>query len=237
MPFRWNPREHVALTRHVLKWLLIAVPMGIVVGSAVAIFLWALDRATQIRWSTDIGRGIPWLLFLLPVAGVGIGLLYQLFGKSVEGGNNLIMEQIHEPGGGVPSRMAPLVLIGTVVTHLFGGSAGREGTAVQMGGSIASTIGRWLKLTPIDTRTLLMAGVAAGFGAVFGTPLTGAIFHRRLGNSPHALSHRGDRPNESGARCTRHESTFIGEGSRGGDDIWTGKRRLRRARARPASNL
>ncbi|HWE03735.1 MAG TPA: voltage-gated chloride channel family protein [Tepidisphaeraceae bacterium] len=176
MPFRWNPREHAALASHVLKWLLIAIPLGIVVGSAVALFLWALDRATQIRWSTDMGNGIPWLLFLLPVGGIGIGLVYQLFGKSVEGGNNLIMEQIHEPGGGVPSRMAPLVLIGTVVTHLFGGSAGREGTAVQMGGSIASTIGRWLKLSPIDTRTLLMAGVAAGFGAVFGTPLTGAIF-------------------------------------------------------------
>src|ERR1700743_1678201 len=86
------------------------------------------------------------------------------------------MEEIHEPGGGVPLRMAPLVLIGTVVTHLFGGSAGREGTAVQMGGSIASTVSRWLRFDSADTRTLLMCGVAAGFGAVFGTPLTGALF-------------------------------------------------------------
>ena len=176
MPFRWNPREHLALGRYVLKWLLIAIPVGAVVGSAVAGFLWALDKATRIRQSTDNASGIPWLLYLLPVAGVGIGLLYHLLGKSVEGGNNLIVEQIHEPGGGVPSRMAPLVLIGTILTHLFGGSAGREGTAVQMGGSIASTVGRWMKLNEIDTRTLLMAGVAAGFGAVFGTPLTGAIF-------------------------------------------------------------
>ena len=170
MPFRWNPREHLHLTRFVLKWLLIGLPSGAVIGSAVALFLWLLDKATQTRWDH------PWLLYLLPVAGVGVGLMYQLFGKSVEGGNNLIMEQIHEPGGGVPSRMAPLVLIGTLVTHLFGGSAGREGTAVQMGGSIASTIGRGFKLNPEDTRTLLMAGIAAGFGAVFGTPLTGAIF-------------------------------------------------------------
>lgn len=176
MPFRWNPREHLALGAYVLKWLLMAVPLGIAVGSIVAFFLWALDRATQIRWSTDMGSGIPWLLFLLPIGGIGIGLLYHLLGKSVEGGNNLIMEQIHEPGGGVPARMAPLVLVGTIVTHLFGGSCGREGTAVQMGGSIASTIGRWFKLNEIDTRTLLMAGIAAGFGAVFGTPLTGAIF-------------------------------------------------------------
>jgi len=176
MPFRWNPREHLALGRFALKWLLIGLPVGAIIGSAVAAFLWALEQATEIRWRTDTADGLPWLLFLLPVAGVGIGAMYHFFGKSVEGGNNLIMEQIHEPGGGVPTRMAPLVLIGTVVTHLFGGSAGREGTAVQMGGSIASTVGRWFKFDERDTRTLLMAGVAAGFGAVFGTPLTGALF-------------------------------------------------------------
>jgi H+/Cl- antiporter ClcA/PII-like signaling protein len=176
MPFRWNPREHVALGQYVLKWLLIAAPVGAVIGSVVAGFLWALDKVTQLRWATDTAFGLPWMLFLLPVAGIGIGLMYHLFGKSVEGGNNLIMEQIHEPGGGVPSRMAPLVLIGTIITHLFGGSAGREGTAVQMGGSIASTVARWFRLNQIDTRTLLMIGVAGGFGAVFGTPLTGAIF-------------------------------------------------------------
>jgi H+/Cl- antiporter ClcA len=176
MPFRWNPREHLALGQYVLKWLLIAAPVGAIIGSAVALFLWGLERVTQIRWGTDNADGMPWLLFLLPIAGIGIGLMYALLGKSVEGGNNLIMEQIHEPGGGVPSRMAPLVLIATIVTHLFGGSAGREGTAIQMGGSIASTVGRALGFDRIDTRTLLMVGIAAGFGAVFGTPLTGAIF-------------------------------------------------------------
>ncbi len=170
MPFRWNPREHISLARYFIKWVLIASPVGALVGSAVALFLWALDVATRTRWDH------PSLLFWLPLAGVGIGLLYHWLGRSVEGGNDLIVEQIHEPGGGVPARMAPLVLVCTVVTHLFGGSAGREGTAIQMGGSIASTVCRWLKLPPQDVRTLLMAGVAAGFGAVFGTPLTGAIF-------------------------------------------------------------
>jgi hypothetical protein len=87
MPFRWNPREHVALGQYVLKWLAIAVPAGAVVRSAVAGFLWALDKATQIRWSTDMASGVPWLLFLLPVAGIGIGLMYHAFGKAVEGGN------------------------------------------------------------------------------------------------------------------------------------------------------
>lgn len=176
MLFRWNPHEHLALGQYVFKWMLIGVPVGAAIGSAVAGFLWALEKATQIRWSTDMASGVPWLLLLLPIAGILIGLMYHLFGKVSEGGNNLIIEQIHDPGGGVPSRMAPLVLIGTVLTHLFGGSAGREGTAVQMGGSIASTIGRRLRLSQIDTRTLLMCGVAAGFGSVFGTPLTGTIF-------------------------------------------------------------
>ena len=170
MPFRWNPAHHVLLARYILKWLVIAAVIAAFVGSAVAFFLWALDRATAYRWDH------PWLLYLLPVAGLVIGYLYHRFGKGIEAGNNLIVEQIHEPGGGVPARMAPFVLGGTLVTHLFGGSAGREGTAVQMGGSIASSVGRLLNMDAADTRRVLMAGIAAGFGAVFGTPITGAIF-------------------------------------------------------------
>ncbi|RYY18475.1 MAG: voltage-gated chloride channel protein, partial [Sphingobacteriaceae bacterium] len=79
-------------------------------------------------------------------------------------------------GGGVPWQMAPAVLITTVITHLFGGSAGREGTAVQIGGSMAALFGTWFKLEKADLQLVLTAGVAAGFGAVFGTPVTGAIF-------------------------------------------------------------
>jgi H+/Cl- antiporter ClcA/PII-like signaling protein len=176
MPFRWDVREHVQQGKFFLRWLLIGVPVGAVVGSGVALFLWSLDGATTLRWMTITANGLPWLLYLLPLAGILISGMYLLFGKSVEAGNNLIVDQIHEPGGGVPARMAPLVLIGTVVTHLFGGSAGREGTAVQMGGSIASTIGKWLRLSERDVRLILMAGVASGFGAVFGTPLAGAVF-------------------------------------------------------------
>ncbi|MFO0905120.1 MAG: voltage-gated chloride channel family protein [Pirellulales bacterium] len=163
-------REHLRLARFVLRWLLLCVPLAALVGSAVALFLTSLDYVTQLHWRH------PWLLYLLPVAGAVSGWIYRQWGGTAERGNNLILEQIHEPGGGVPARMAPMVLGGTLLTHLFGGSAGREGTAVQMGGSLASTLGALLGLKPHDARILLMAGVAAGFAAVFGTPLAGTIF-------------------------------------------------------------
>ena len=170
MLLRQNWRENLAFAGRGLKWLLILLPMAAFVGSACALFLWSLDAVTYLRWQ------YAWLLFLLPVAGVAIGFVYHWIGRSVEGGNNLILDQIHTPGGGVPRRMAPLILFGTVVTHLFGGSAGREGTAIQMGGSIASGCGKLTRLEASAARILLMAGVAAGFSAVFGTPLAGAVF-------------------------------------------------------------
>lgn len=171
MPFRLDRRDQVAFVASLGKWLVLAAPLGAAVGSAVALFLSVLDVATDLRFE------YPLLLWALPVAGAGIGWLYATYGKSVEAGNNLIVDEIHEPGGGVPLRMAPLVLIATVVTHLCGGSAGREGTAVQMGGSLAGGLARLIPgLNRNDTSTLLMAGVAAGFGGVFGTPVAGAIF-------------------------------------------------------------
>ena len=152
------------------KWAAILACLAIVAGSASAFFLWALDAVTRVRFDK------PWLLYLLPVAGLGIGLLYHLYGKSAVAGNNLIIDEIHRPAGGVPARMAPLVLAGTLITHLFGGSAGREGTAIQMGGSIAAAFARHLRLDAGRVRILLMAGVAAGFGSIFGTPVAGAVF-------------------------------------------------------------
>ncbi len=165
-----NFREHGATLRQLLLWTVLVLPVGLLAGSASALFLWSLERVTQLRFQNG------WLLFLLPLAGVLVGLVYHHFGDKAAGGSNLIIDSIHEPSGGVPRRMAPLILLSTLVTHLFGGSAGREGTAIQMGGSLASAYGRLFHFGRDNTRVLLLAGIAAGFGSVFGTPVAGAVF-------------------------------------------------------------
>lgn len=162
--------QHVSIFTYLIRWTLLIIPVALAIGSMVALFLWLLGWAIHYRFAHT------WLLYLLPVAGIVIHLMYRLYGSSAEKGNNLILDEIHEPGAGVPKRMAPLILVTTVMTHLFGGSAGREGTAVQIGGSIANLFGDLFKLKDEDKRTVLTAGIAAGFGAVFGTPLTGTIF-------------------------------------------------------------
>lgn len=143
---------------------------SVVVGCLVSLFLFLLSSATHIRFRHD------WLVYLLPLGGLLIHVIYRSVGKSSEKGNTLIIEEIHQPGAGVPAKMAPIIILTTVVTHLFGGSAGREGTAVQVGGSVAGALCKLFKLPAERKPVLLTAGIAAGFGAVFGTPLTGAIF-------------------------------------------------------------
>ena len=163
-------REQIALLRTLLKWAAIGGLVGVMSGSASAFFLAALARVTAYR---EAHGGLLWLL---PLAGLLVGLLYQRFGQSVEAGNELLIERAHEPGDPIPFRMAPLVLLGTLTTHLFGGSAGREGTAVQMGGALANLLREPLRLNHSDQRLLLMSGISGGFGSVFGTPLAGTVF-------------------------------------------------------------
>ncbi|MDO8040487.1 voltage-gated chloride channel family protein [Janthinobacterium sp. SUN137] len=158
------------LLKHLLKWLLLASVVAVLAGSASAAFLFALDWATRTRLAH------AWLIWLLPVAGFAVGWLYLRYGSSVEGGANLLIDEIHDPKKIIPLRMAPLVLGGTVVSHLFGASVGREGTAVQMGGALADQLTRMFRLNNEDRRIILMAGISAGFASVFGTPLAGALF-------------------------------------------------------------
>ena len=144
--------------------------VGTLSGSASAIFLLSLD------WVSGIRDAHLWLLAGLPLAGFAIGYCYHRYGSGVEKGNNLILEGIYTPQPALPWRMAPLVLFGTLITHLFGGSAGREGTAVQMGASLAAQLGKRWSLDATTVRILLICGVAGGFASVFGTPLAGAVF-------------------------------------------------------------
>ncbi|MET0298695.1 MAG: chloride channel protein [Flavitalea sp.] len=152
-------------------------------GLSSALFLWLLDFATITRLNH------PWLMYLLPVAGFFIWWLFKKAGSygryaeradareyQLARGNDLVIDEVHAPADLVPFRLAPLILITTIITHLFGGSAGREGTALQMGGGIAAGIMRFFKSLSPHRKVLLLCGLAAGFGSVFGTPLAGGLF-------------------------------------------------------------
>ena len=153
-----------------LKWISICGLIGIFSGSASAFFLVVLEWFTQIRTHNH------WIIWLLPVGGLVIGFLYHYIGKEVVKGNNLLLEEYENPQQTIPLKMAPLVLISTLITHLFGGSAGREGTAVQMGGAIADQFNTVFKLESSERKILLILGISAGFASIFGTPLAGALF-------------------------------------------------------------
>ena len=158
------------LLLHLLRWTPVSVYAGVMAGIASAVLLASLTLATNLR------EAHPWIIALLAPAGLVVGLMYRHVGRSVEAGNNLILEQVHDPRDVIPLRMTPLILIGTFVTHLFGGSAGREGTAIQTGASLADQLSRPLRMSAAERRMLLMAGISAGFASVFGTPLAGAVF-------------------------------------------------------------
>ncbi|MBG8551974.1 chloride channel protein [Hymenobacter sp. BT594] len=170
LPLRLRTADTPAALIFLLRWLLICGLIGLMAGSASALFLVALDWVT--RW-----RELhPEVLLLLPVAGLGIGLVYHYWGGRAARGNNLILDEIHQPSARLPLRLVPLVLGSTLLTHLAGGSAGREGTAMQMGSALADQLTRLFRLRPHNRRLLLIAGMSAGFASVFGTPLAGAVF-------------------------------------------------------------
>lgn len=152
------------------QWLGLGTLVGLLAGAASALFLYMLEAVT--RWRT----ADPRLIWLLPLGGFLMGLVYQAFGREVLPGNNLVLDRIHDNGPRLPFRMAPMVLLGTVWSHLFGASVGREGSAVQMGAAMADGLSHAFRLKPRLRRHMLAAGIAGGFGSVFGTPLAGAVF-------------------------------------------------------------
>lgn len=174
--FNFNLPEFYSFLRTALKWLLLGAVVGILAGTASAIFLISL------AWATDIRIANPNLLFLLPIAGFIAGWFYWRFGGTASKGNNLVIDEVNNNQSRIPLRMAPFVLIGTLITHFFGGSAGREGTAIQMGASLADSLQRLMRLNPVDRRLMIMAGIAGGFGSVFGVPAAGFIFGMEVQN-------------------------------------------------------
>lgn len=153
----------------VLKWIIFSLLTGTLVGSAGSVFSIGLKRVTRIRLEN------PWLLFFLPAGGLIIVWLYHILRDEKDTGTNLVISSIHS-GDELPGQMAPLIFISTLITHLFGGSAGREGAALQMGGSIGSTLGKLFRFDEKDKHVMIMCGMSASFSALFGTPMAAAIF-------------------------------------------------------------
>lgn len=158
------------ITTNFFKFFFLSLLVGVFAGVTSSVFLYLLKLATNFRLQN------LHIIWLLPIAGLVIGVIYHIYGREASKGNNLILEEIHDPKKVLPLIMAPLVLIGTLLTHLFGGSAGREGTAVQMSASIADNLGKYFKVSKNERRILLMAGAGAGFGSAIGAPLAGVIF-------------------------------------------------------------
>lgn len=160
--------------RFYLKWLGSILFIALLVGSSSALFLYLLTQVTSYR-----ERNL-WVLYLLPLAGVLIVWVYARYGQAVQAGNKLILKEYKSPSEVLPLRMTPLIMGTTLCTHLFGGSAGREGTAIQYGASISDQFSRFFNFDPQARRILLNCGMAAGFSSLFGTPWAGLIFALEL---------------------------------------------------------
>lgn len=167
---QYSISEYPAIFKEFGKWLLLSIVIGTLVGVACAALLVSLN------WSTQYREAHQYIIWLLPVGGLIVGLLYYYWGQNVAKGNNQLLEELNTPKDIIPFKMAPLIFLGTVVSHLFGASVGREGTAVQIGGAIADQFSGWFKMSKPNRRIVILMGISSGFAGLFGTPLAGAVF-------------------------------------------------------------
>lgn len=152
-----------------VKWVIISSITGILGGLIGSLF------GTTLQLANDLSAGIWWLVFLLPLGGVVIVSIYKLFKLKTDPGTNCVIEAIRTEKS-VPWAMAPSIFVGTFITHLLGGSAGREGAALQLGGSLGSTVGKLLHLDEKDMHLSVLCGMSGLFSALFGTPVAAAFF-------------------------------------------------------------
>ncbi len=162
-------QRHVQEGAAFLKWVLYACGIGLLVGAVAVAFHYGID------WASALRQQVPRVIWLLPAGGVSIILLYRICGMEKDGGTNLVLVAVREAEP-LKLRTAPLVFLATIITHMVGGSAGREGAALQLGGSLAAWVGRRIHLDEKDSRVMVMCGMAAAFSGLFGTPITAAVF-------------------------------------------------------------
>ena len=152
-----------------LKWTGFSLLSGLLIGGISTLFSKCLGKAIELR------SAYSWLLFLLPLAGLAITALYRFCGQANDRGTNFVIASIHA-NEETPARVAPLIFLSTILTQLCGGSAGREGAALQIGGSLGNLLGKIVHLDDEDRHVLIMCGMSAAFAALFGTPMAAAVF-------------------------------------------------------------
>ncbi|MCR4798769.1 MAG: chloride channel protein [Lachnospiraceae bacterium] len=152
-----------------VKWVVFSFVVGILLGGIGAAFYHGIRLATAYRMAHG------WVLYLLPFGAVAIALLYHLFRYDDDGGTNLVLSAIHS-GDNIPKRMSVLIFISTIISHFCGASVGREGAALQLGGSMGNTVGKLFRFNETDNKTMIMVGMSAVFSALFGTPMAAAVF-------------------------------------------------------------
>ncbi len=162
------------LNPEMIKKITLWCSLGILIGGVSGILSTLFHHS--VKWAIELRETHPWLILFLPLAGLVVSWFYLQFGKEIEKGNDLIIDEIHEPKKTIPFRMVPMIFIGTVVSHLFGASVGREGAAVQMSSAISDQFSKYINPVFKNRRLILMMGMSAGFASIFGTPLSGAIF-------------------------------------------------------------